>query len=59
LKWMFTPRFGMFGEYRFTHYRADLQDDVYVTYPPVSGSLHVKSTLDTHHVLVGFALLFN
>jgi outer membrane protein with beta-barrel domain len=50
--WMFTSRFGTFAEYRFTHYTANLDEDSHH-----NGS-HFESTLDTHHVLVGFAWHF-
>jgi hypothetical protein len=59
--WMFTPQFGMFGEYRFTHYRAELEDDFFVTLPGgnFSGPLRLETTLNTHHVLFGFAWHFD
>jgi len=53
--WMFTSRFGMFGEYRFTHYTANLDSDSSYN----GHNISVESTLDTHHVMAGFAWHFN
>ncbi len=52
---MFTSHFGVFGEYRFTHYEANLDNDR--DYDPYDISL--ESTLDTHHVVAGFAWHFD
>jgi len=53
--WMFTSRFGMFGEYRFTHYTANIDGDSYYNRYNVS----LESTLDTNHVMAGFAWHFD
>ncbi len=52
--WMFSSRFGMFGEYRFTHYDANLDGDHHHDWSDFS----LESTLDTHHVMAGFAWHF-
>jgi len=61
LTWMFTSRFGMFGEYRFTHYQANVEDglDVDVGGTTFTRRVDFESTLDTHHVLTGFAWHFD
>ena len=51
--WMFTSRFGMFGEYRFTHYTANLDEGSHYH------SYGFSATLDTHHVMTGFAWHFH
>jgi opacity protein-like surface antigen len=53
--WMFTSRFGAFGEYRFTHYSADIDADS----DDHGLDISLDSTLDTHHVMVGFAWHFD
>lgn len=52
---MFTSRFGMFGEYRFTHYDANLDGDHHHNWDDT----RLESTLDTHHVMAGLAWHFD
>lgn len=51
-----TKLIGLFGEYRFTHFKADgtLAD----TTPPASQET-VRSTFNTHHFIVGISFRFN
>jgi opacity protein-like surface antigen len=51
--WMFNSHFGMFTEYRFTHYGFDLERE-----SRRSGDFEMESTLDSHHILAGFAWHF-
>lgn len=59
--WMFTSRFGMFGEYRFTYYEPNVDRAVDFYYPGGSSSQSVdfESTFSTHHFLTGFAWHFD
>lgn len=53
--WMFTSRFGMFAEYRFTHFSPDIEQHTHHH----NADFNVDSTLDTHHVMAGFAWHFD
>ncbi len=59
--WMFTHRFGMFAEYRFTHYDAHVNNNSDFTGYDVTFTAPVdfKATIDTHHFLTGFACHFD
>lgn len=54
VNWMFNSRFGMFGEYRFTHYEANVEND-----EDFFEGAEIDSTLDTHYFLTGFAWHFD
>lgn len=54
---LITSRFGMFAEYRFTHFDADIDYEHH--HHRDYGDTEIDTTLDTHHVMVGFAWHFD
>jgi opacity protein-like surface antigen len=54
LSWQFTPRIGVFGEYRYTHVHAepDLQGTI------TGARVPTKFDLDTHHLVAGLSFRF-
>jgi opacity protein-like surface antigen len=54
LSWQFTPRIGLFGEYRYTHAHAeaDLQGTI------TGARVPTRFDLDTHHLVAGLSLRF-
>jgi opacity protein-like surface antigen len=60
LLWQFHRNFGIFGEYRYTHYKIKYKDETnewILGFEPRT-RLKVETTLDTHHFLTGIAFRF-
>jgi opacity protein-like surface antigen len=60
LLWQFHRNFGIFGEYRYTHYEINYKDETeewILGYEPRT-RLKVETTLDTHHFLTGISFRF-
>jgi len=60
LLWQFHRNFGIFGEYRYTHYKIRYKDETeewILGYEPRT-RLKVETTLDTHHFLTGISFRF-
>lgn len=60
LLWQFHENFGLFGEYRYTHYKIRYKDETeewILGYEPRT-RLKVETTLDTHHFLTGISFRF-
>jgi hypothetical protein len=60
LLWQFHSNFGIFGEYRYTHYEINYKDETeewILGYEPRT-RLKVDTTLDTHHFLTGISFRF-
>lgn len=60
LLWQFHRNFGIFGEYRYTHYEINYKDETeewILGYQPRT-RLKVETTLDTHHFLTGISFRF-
>ena len=58
--WQFHQNFGLFGEYRYTHYKIRYKDETeewILGYEPRT-RLKVETTLDTHHFLTGISFRF-
>lgn len=51
--WLLTKNFGVFGEYRFTHFKPEFEFN-----DAVLGQTTLKTTLDTHSILGGFSVRF-
>ena len=60
LLWQFHRNFGLYGEYRYTHYKINYRDETeewILGFEPRT-RLKVETTLDTHHFLTGIAFRF-
>jgi Outer membrane protein beta-barrel domain len=60
LLWQFHRNFGIFGEYRYTHYKINYKDETeewILGFEPRT-RLKVNTTLDTHHFLTGISFRF-
>ena len=60
LLWQFHTNFGIFGEYRYTHYKINYKDETeewILGFEPRT-RLKVETTLETHHFLTGIAFRF-
>jgi opacity protein-like surface antigen len=60
LLWQFHRNFGIFGEYRYTHYKIHYKDETeewILGFEPRT-RLKVDTTLDTHHFLTGISFRF-
>lgn len=51
--WLFTKNIGVFGEYRFTHFKPEFEFN-----DAVVGQTTLKTTLDTHSILGGISFRF-
>ena len=60
LLWQLHKNFGLYGEYRYTHYKINYRDETeewILGFEPRT-RLKVETTLDTHHFLTGIAFRF-
>ena len=60
LLWQFHKNFGVFGEYRYTHYKINYKDktaDWILGFEPRT-RVKVETPLDTHYFLTGISLRF-
>lgn len=60
LLWQFHRNLGIFGEYRYTHYEIDYDEETaewILGFQPRT-KLTVETTLDTHHFLTGISFRF-
>jgi len=60
LLWQFHRNFGIFGEYRYTHYKIRYKDETeewILGFEPRT-RLKVETALDTHHFLTGISFRF-
>ena len=60
LLWQFHRNFGIFGEYRYTHYNIDYEETSagWLFGFPTEVIQKVETTLDTHHFLMGISFRF-
>ena len=58
LAWQFHPRFALFGEYRFTHFRPEVEVEGVSIGPLETRDLKIEADVDTHYVLAGLSLRF-
>ena len=60
LLWQFHRNFGIFGEYRYTHYKINYKDETeeWILGLEPRTRLKVDTTLDTHHFLTGISFRF-